>query len=83
MNNTINRIARIVFGSALIAITLAVNTAPLGGFALLPLIAIPVILSGLFGENLLGELLTKPVTATKQSLGNFIAKFSHVKTKAA
>lgn len=74
MDNTVNRIARVIFGSILIGITLTVSTAPLGGFALLPLIAIPVILSGLYGENPIGEISAKPVTALKSGVNNYIAK---------
>ena len=74
MDNIVNRITRIVFGSALIGITLTVSAAPLGGFALLPLIAIPVILSGLYGENPIGELSAKPVNTLKSGVNNYIAK---------
>ena len=74
MDNIVNRITRIVFGSALIGITLTVNAVPLGGFALLPLIAIPIILSGLYGENPIGEISAKPVKALKSGLNSYLAK---------
>lgn len=73
-NSTVNRILRVVFGSSLIVATMAVNSAPLGGFAILPLIAIPMILSGLYGENPIGELTAKPVDAIKARVSNFAAK---------
>ncbi|MEJ2179318.1 MAG: hypothetical protein P8Y28_02530 [Gammaproteobacteria bacterium] len=73
-NSTVNRIFRVVFGSSLIVATMAINSAPLGGFAILPLVAIPVILSGLYGENLIGELTAKPVTAMKARVSNNVAK---------
>ena len=77
-NVIVNRITRIVFGSALIATTMLVNVAPLGGFALLALIASPLILSGIYGENPLGELVNKPVTKIKERLETTIAKvFKH------
>jgi len=79
MSNTIiNRIFRIAFGSGLILATLVVNAAPLGGFAVLPLIAIPLILSGIYGENPIGELLDKPLGNIKTRFVNTIAKsFKH------
>jgi hypothetical protein len=74
MDNTVNRITRIVFGSTLIGITLVVSSTPLGGYALLPLIAIPVVLSGIFGENLIGELLTAPTQSVKSGINRYTAK---------
>ncbi|MGD8568961.1 MAG: hypothetical protein PVJ39_12800 [Gammaproteobacteria bacterium] len=76
MDNTVNRITRIVFGSTLIGIALVVSAAPLGGYALLPLIAIPVILSGIFGENLIGELLAAPAQSVKSGMNRYAAKLS-------
>lgn len=73
-NSTVNRIFRVVFGSSLIVATMAINSAPLGGFVILPLIAIPVIMSGLYGENLLGELIAKPVDAIKARISIYVAK---------
>ena len=72
--STANRISRVVFGSSLIVATMTVNSLPLGGFAILPLIAIPVILSGLYGENPIGELTAKPVTAIKAGVSSYVAK---------
>lgn len=77
-NSIVNRIARVIFGSSLIIATMVVNTAPLGGFAILPLVAIPLILSGIYGENPLGELIATPFNTLKVRLSNFIAKlFKH------
>lgn len=73
-NATVNRISRIAFGSVLIVTTLSINSTPLGGFAVLPLIAIPLILSGIYGENPLGELADKPVTKIKTRIERYIAK---------
>ncbi|WP_455207419.1 hypothetical protein [Kaarinaea lacus] len=73
-NSTVNRILSVVFGSSLIVTTMAVSSAPLGGFAVLPLIGIPMILSGIYGENLLGELTAKPVNAIKARLSASIMK---------
>ena len=73
-NSTVNRIIRVVFGSSLIVTTMAVSSAPLGGFAILPLIAIPMILSGLYGENPIGELTAKPVNTIKAHVSNYVAK---------
>jgi len=73
-NSTVNRIIRVVFGSSLIVTTMAVSSAPLGGFAILPLIAIPMILSGLYGENPIGELTAKPVDAFKARVSSYVEK---------
>ena len=72
--STTNRIARVVFGSSLIVATMTVNSLPLGGFAIPPLIAIPMILSGLYGENPIGELTAKPVAAIKAGVSSYTAK---------
>ena len=64
-NTTVNRILRIVFGGGLIVVTMVVNSTPLGGFAVLPLIAIPLVLSGIYGENPIGELLDNPTRNIK------------------
>ena len=72
--STANRISRVVLGSSLIVATMTVNSLPLGGFAILPLIAIPMILSGLYGENPIGELTAKPVTAIKAGVSSYVAK---------
>ena len=79
MNSSIvNRISRIIFGSSLIIATMTVNTTPLGGFAILPLVAIPLILSGIYGENPLGELIASPFNKLKARLSNSLAKiFKH------
>ena len=82
-NTTVNRITRIVFGSALIVTTLVVKSAPLGGFAILPLVAIPLILSGVFGENPLGELIDRPVTRIKVHLEHAFSKIFKRATIAA
>ncbi|WP_455220793.1 hypothetical protein [Kaarinaea lacus] len=77
-NSIVNRISRIIFGSSLIIATMVVNTAPLGGFAILPLIAVPLILSGIYGENPLGELIATPFNNLKVRFSNYIAKlFKH------
>jgi len=77
-NSIINRIARVVFGGSLIIATMSVTTAPLGGFAILPLIAIPMILSGIYGENPLGELVAAPFDTMKSQVASYIAKiFKH------
>ena len=77
-NSNINRISRVVFGGSLIIATMSVSSAPLGGFAILPLIAIPMILSGIYGENPLGELVVAPVEAFKTRAANYMAKvFKH------
>lgn len=62
-NLTVNRILRVLFGASLIAVTMSVGSAPLGGFAILPLIAIPMVLSGIYGENPVGELTEKSLDA--------------------
>ena len=77
-NAIINRISRVVFGASLIIATMSVSSAPLGGFAILPLIAIPIILSGIYGENPLGELVAAPFDALKTRALNYILKvFKH------
>ena len=77
-NSIINRISRVVFGGSLIIATMSVSSAPLGGFAILPLIAIPMILSGIFGENPLGELVSAPFDTLKTRIARYIAKaFKH------
>ncbi|WP_455200363.1 hypothetical protein [Kaarinaea lacus] len=73
-NSTASRILRVVFGSSLIVATMAVNSAPLGGFAILPLIAIPMVLSGLYGENPVGELTARPVNIIKAGVTGLFAK---------
>ena len=82
-NPTVNRIFRVVFGSSLIIATMAINSTPLGGFVILPLIAIPVIMSGLSGENLIGELTAKPVDAIKARISIYVAKAFKRNTVAA
>ena len=73
-NSTVNRIFRVVFGSSLIVAIMAINSGTLGGFAILPLIAVPMILSGIYGENLIRELTAKPVDAIKARVSNYVAK---------
>ena len=46
----------------------------MGGFAILPLIAIPMILSGLYGVNPIGELTAKPIEAIRARISNYAAK---------
>ena len=72
--STANRISRVVFGGSLIVATMTVNSLPLGGFAILPLVAIPMILSGLYGENPIGELIAKPVDVIKTRVSNWMMK---------
>ena len=72
--STVNRISRVVFGGSLIVATMTVNSLPLGGFAILPLVAIPMILSGLYGENPIGELIAKPVDVIKARASNWMMK---------
>ena len=81
-NSIINRLTRIIFGVSLIIATMFVSSAPLGGFAVLPLIAIPLILSGLYGENPLGELIATPFNSIKARVINFVAKVSKHDTAA-
>lgn len=77
-NTLVNRISRVVFGGSLIIATMSVSSAPLGGFAILPLIAIPMILSGIYGENPLGELVAAPFDTLKTRAANYISKvFKH------
>jgi hypothetical protein len=77
-NSTVNRILRVAFGSSLIVATMSVSTAPLGGFAILPLLAIPLILSGIYGENPLAELTTKAFNAMKTRASDYASKvFKH------
>lgn len=77
-NSIIDRISRVVLGGSLIIATMSVSSAPLGGFAILPLIAIPIILSGIFGENPLGELVVAPFDRLKTRVARYIAKaFKH------
>ena len=73
-NTTINRLSRIAFGSGLIVTTMIVSSAPLGGYAVLPLIAIPLILSGIYGENPIGELLDNPTSNIKTRFANSFTK---------
>ena len=79
----INRISRVTFGSGLIIATMSISTAPLGGFAVLPLIAVPMILSGLFGENPIGELTAAPVKTIKAQVTRFTAKLTRRNAVAA
>lgn len=77
-NSIVNRISRVVFGGSLIIATMSVSSSPLGGFAILPLIAIPMILSGIYGENPLGELVATPFDRLKTRVARYIAKaFKH------
>ena len=73
-NLTVNRILRVLFGSSLIVVTMAVGSAPLGGFSILPLIAIPIILSGIYGENPVGELTEKSLNALKARVSQWVDK---------
>ena len=82
-NSIVNRLTRIVFGSGLILATMSVSTAPLGGFAVLPLIAVPMILSGLFGENPIGELTAGPVKSLKVRAAKFTTRLSKRNAVAA
>ena len=77
----INRISSVAFGSGLILATMTISTAPLGGFAVLPLIAVPMILFGLFGENPIGELTAGPVNIFKAQTARFISKLTRRNTK--
>jgi hypothetical protein len=77
-NALVNRILRVVSGASLIIATMLVGSSSLGGFAILPLIAIPLILSGIYGENPLGELIATPFNAMKARATSFVAKmFEH------
>jgi hypothetical protein len=71
----IQRFNRIAFGAVLIGITMATGTAPLGWLAVLPLLAILPIISGLIGfdpvssffAEIFGRFQTKVTSRTKHS----------------
>jgi hypothetical protein len=80
--NPIQRFNRITFGAVLIGITMATSTTPLGWLAVLPLLAILPIISGLIGFDpvssffveIFGRLQSKVASGTKHSN---IQGFSH------
>ena len=59
--NVIERVSRIVIGTGLIVFTLAVNIAPLGLIALLPLLATYPIFSGLYGYDPVSQWIGKEI----------------------
>lgn len=48
---TTQRVNRILFGAAMIVFTMAINVAPLGWFAILPLLATYPIFAGVYGSD--------------------------------
>jgi hypothetical protein len=54
--NPIQRFNRIAFGAVLIGITMATSTTPLGWLAVLPLLAVLPIISGLIGFDPVSSL---------------------------
>jgi len=79
MSNTINRIANVVVGSGLIVATMAASTAPLGAWAVMPLIGAALVLVGISGESPLSG--TGNRLASKTS--SLVNGASHVRPQAA
>lgn len=71
--NVTERVSRIVIGTGLIIFTLAVNIAPLGLIALLPLLATYPIFAGLYGYDpvtyWVGKELDQLIHASERLLG--------------
>ena len=73
--NPIQRFNRIAFGAVLIGITMATGTTPLGWLAVLPLLAILPIISGLIGFDpvssflmeIFGRFQSKVASGTKHT----------------
>lgn len=67
---TNQRINRVLFGAALIIFTLLVNVAPLGWFALLPLLATYPIFAGIYGTDPATGLAKRGYAAVSHSIGH-------------
>ena len=74
MNNenltTIQRINRILFGAALIVATMLVTVAPLGWFAILPLLATYPIFAGIYGYDPVVDFAKRGITGTAHTLAH-------------
>ena len=68
MTNKLTSAVQVIIGSILIGITMSVSAAPLGGYAVLPLIAIVPILFGLYGvQSPVCKLVTGAVSRVKKA----------------
>ena len=64
------RLNRIIFGFALILFTMLTSTAPLGWYAILPLLATYPIFSGIYGNDPVAEFAGQRIAGIAHALGH-------------
>ena len=64
------RLNRILFGAALIVFTMLISAAPLGWYAILPLLATYPVFTGIYGYDPVVEFATQRVLAIAQAVSH-------------